>query len=801
MQKKEKQFLIDILLLNVFIVMVFFGNNHFGTADLGIYFKWYIVLVLATIVGWPITSIIFDKFDDKGYIFAKLIGLVLPSIVVFFLCNFRLMKFTYINTSIIFLIFLLASITYLVVKQVKFKKKSNSQILETLEKGYRIEVIFFVILTLITYVRGFSPSVADIEKFMDYGFMNSMMHYDYLPAPDMWLSGNVINYYYYGHFFAVFITRVANISIDYGYNFMLVSIFAMTFFMSYSIINNALKLYFKEKSIEGKKSKILPVIGGSLAALANTVSGNGHFLVFKYIVPFFDKITNHTSKYIYAWTDSTRYIGEYPPSADKTITEFPSYSFLVGDVHAHLSDIIIVLSAIAIILAFIIKYKKDRTDVKKTSFSIKDTFNIYTIMLGILIGIMKMTNYWDFPIYSVVCLITFLTINILNYKNIKDVIWCTILQTLIIFTLASIVSLPFVLQFIKISSKIKISKYHTMLYQLLILWGIPFFISIVYVINSIREQLKKKPKKRKNAKKEIWYKKAGKAIYTYMDNLTVADFFIIILIICAFGLIIAPELVYVVDIYDNAPRANTMFKLTYNSFIMLGLCMSYMLLKLIIEKGKFYKIFGSIFLFIFIATFLYSIDPLLGWYGNVFNSKEYEGLDSTEFLNNYYMANYMDEDKAKYVDSDITMVDDLAVINWLKENANRGDVILEHQGDDFSFDNRVSVFTALPTPLGWVAHEWLWRSVNSSIDFPDSLQERSDDIDYIYTSGDIEKNKELLAKYNIKYIIVGYVERLHLSPETLEIPYEDSLKSLGEVVFETNNNNSGYPTYIIKIND
>ena len=799
MKEKEKSFLINILLLNVFIIMLFFGNAHFGTVDLGIYFKWYLALLISSIIGWPITSLIFEQFDDKGYIFSKIIGLVLPSIVVFYLCNLKLMKYSYLSSSIIFLIFLVAAIIYLVIKIVKDRKSGKKINFQNIEKVYRIEVIFFIVLTLITYVRGFSPSVSDIEKFMDYGFMNSMMHYDYLPAPDMWLSGFSINYYYYGHFFATFITRIAHISIDYGYNFMLVTLFVTSLFMGYSIVNNLFKFYYKEKGIVGKRTKIIPPIGGVLAGLANTVAGNGHFLVYKYIVPFFNKLTNHTSKYVYGWPDSTRYIGENPPSPDKTITEFPSYSFLVGDVHAHLSDMIIVFCVIAIILAIVIKFKKDKLGIKKNSFSLKNVCNIYTITLGVLISIMKMTNYWDFPIYIVVCLITFFIINLLTYKKISNILWCTILQIITIYTITSIISLPFSLQFVRISTQIKLCKYHTMLYQLLILWGIPFFISLVYIINSIgKKEIKKKVKK--STKNTKWYKRIGNSIYDYIINLTAADLFIVILIICALGLIIAPEIIYVVDIYDDAPRANTMFKFTYNSFMMFGLSMSYMLIKLIMEKKKFYKIFGIAFMILFVSTFLYIVDPLFGWYGNILDSKNYQGLDSTKFLEDYYIANYMPENLVDYSDHDITMVDDLAVINWLKANANSDDVILEYPGDDFSFDSRISTMTALPTPLGWSAHEWLWRSVNLSVDFPDDLQERADDVIDIYTSEDMEHNKELLKKYNIKYIVVGYMERLHVSPETLELPYEESLLTLGEVVLETSNNNSGHPTYIIKVN-
>ena len=806
MKLKEKKLFINILFFDVFLIAIFFANQVLGTTDLGQLFKWYLMLLGATIIGYPVMSLLFHKFYDKGYIFSKILGILFPSIIVFFLCNFKLAKFTVTNCAIVYALCIGISIGYLLYKYIKTRKNKDSKedeaigiLKNNLSMFFRIEVIFFVLLVLFANVKGFDPSVSDIEKFMDYGFMNSMAHSDYLPSRDMWLSGEPINYYYYGHYIATYLSKAAHVSVDYGYNLMLISLFVLTIFASYSIINNLFKFYFVSRKIDNKAAKIFPVAGGVLAALSNTIAGNGHFLIYRYIVPFINDLTGHESSYIYGFPDSTRYIGDNPPTPDKTIHEFPSYSFLVGDLHAHLSDIIYVLVTIAILLSYIISARRKGTS-KKKEYNVIESLNIYSIILGFLIGIMKMTNYWDYPIYLVVALITFFFVNVQSYQKFKDAFWCTIIQMLIVFTMANLISLPFVLSFIQISSKIKLAPYHTKFYQFMVLWGIPLVTVTLYMVSSILDFIKeKRDKDIKEKEKQKWYQKVWNAFYGYISNLTDADLFIVIITICAIGLLIAPEIVYVVDIYDTAPRANTMFKLTYNSYIMFSLCFGYMLLRLIARKNKVYEVSGLICLIVFMATFLYVVEPVKSWFGDLTNPEEYETLDGTDFLNSYIIGNYMDEDMAGYVDYNVNMQDDLAMINWLKENANSEDVILEYKGSDFTFDNRISVFTSMPTVLGWVGHEWLWRSVNSSMEFPQELQDRADDIDYIYTSGDIEYNKYLMDNYDIKYIIVGYNERLHISKEDLVIPNEEQLKALGEVVFETNINELPYPSYIIKV--
>lgn len=80
-------------------------------------------------------------------------------------------------------------------------------------------------------------------------------------------------------------------------------------------------------------------------------------------------------------------------------------------------------------------------------------------------------------------------------------------------------------------------------------------------------------------------------------------------------------------------------------------------------------------------------------------------------------------------------------------------VVLEANGDSYSEYERVSAMTGLPTVMGWYVHEWLWRN-----DVAD-LNEKSGEIETIYTSTDTARVQELIEKYDISYIFVGSCER------------------------------------------
>ena len=112
--------------------------------------------------------------------------------------------------------------------------------------------------------------------------------------------------------------------------------------------------------------------------------------------------------------------------------------------------------------------------------------------------------------------------------------------------------------------------------------------------------------------------------------------------------------------------------------------------------------------------------------------------------------------------------------------------MLEANGDSYSGYERVSAMTGLPTVLGWYVHEWLWRDDTAD------LNEKSADIESIYTSLDEEYVKELLEEYDVSYIFVGSKEREKYG----DALNEEILNSLGEVVFQ----DEEYSTYILKVN-
>ena len=626
-----------------------------------------------------------------------------------------------------------------------------------LDLVYAEELLFFTAFLLWTYFAGFHPAAYGTEKFMDYGFMEAMMRSKTLPATDLWYSQGKINYYYGGQYFAVFLTKLSGAKVELTYNLMRTFVAGLAFAMPFSLVHQMVTDRLGRIRTGWKKA--LPSVTGILAGISVSIAGNMHYVVYGQIIPFIQKLKGEEVS-SYWFPDATRYIGFNPDVEDKTIHEFPCYSFVLGDLHAHVVDIMFVLLLLGLLYAWMKKVRT--TELSGESMSRREFWKKQLLMpqllaAGALLGMFHWTNYWDFVIYFVVTCGAALFMNIIGQKGkIRWVLGVTAAQAVEILTLATVIILPFTLQFdtSNMVQGIALAKHHSLLHQLLVLWGLPGILTILFVVSLLIEKLRGAEQK---------------SLYHLLTSIRLPDLFAVLMGLCAIGLVLIPELVYVRDIYENGnARANTMFKLTYQAYIMFGMTMIYAIFRLlVIGKNKILKVLAFIGLFLFVWTCGYFGNSVHSWFGTVWKPSQYKGLNATAFL-------------------ETDFPEDVNGIRWLKENISDAPVVLEANGDSYSEYERVSAMTGLPTIMGWYVHEWLWRG-----DLAD-LNAKIEEIKEIYTSTDETRVKELLEEYNVSYIFVGSCERNKYGADL----NNDLLKGLGEVVFQ----DSEYPTYIVKIN-
>ncbi len=722
--------------------------------DVWTFLTWWLLAGVMGMAAMPLTGLLFREFDDKGWMFSKIVAIVVTGFLTWFLTAVKLLKFT---TSACVGVSLACGLLFLLLGKAQYKKGIECLPINHLELVYWEEVLFLAFFLLWTYLAGFHPAAYGTEKFMDYGFMEAMMRSTTLPAVDLWYSEGTINYYYGGQYFAVFLTKLTGTKVELTYNLMRTFVAGLAFVLPYSLV------YQMAKDRMGKKAagavgwkKAVPQISGILAGLSVSIAGNMHYVYYGQIRPWLQKLTGQEPD-SYWFPDATRYIGFNPDVEDKTIHEFPCYSFVLGDLHAHVVNIMFVLLLLGLLYAWVKMVRKRTYDTGEPGtkeFWEKHLLMPQILFAAVLLGMFRWTNYWDFVIYFVVTGGVVLFTNIVLMKGQgKWVIGVTAAQAAEVLAIGTIVILPFTLNFETMVQGVAVAQNHSLPHQLLILWGLPVILTVIFVISLLAEKL--------GGVK-------NKTIYKFMKSLKLPDLFAMVMGLCAIGLVLIPELVYVRDIYENGnARANTMFKLTYQAYIMFGMTMAYIIFRmLVISYRKFLKAAAGIALVCLIWTFGYFGNSVDSWFGEVKDPSKYQGLNATAFLETDFL-------------------EDAAGIRWLKKNIKGSPVVLEANGDSYTQYERVSAMTGLPTVLGWYVHEWLWRN-----DVAD-LNTKSGDIELIYTSKDEKQVKELLEKYNISYIFTGACEREKYG-ENLN---NDLLSGLGETVFR--DLNSG--TYIVKI--
>jgi len=707
--------------------------------DLFIVLQWWSVLFLVGACAFPLTKRLFPTWFDRGYFFAKAVGFAVVSYIIYILGTLHIAPFT---QQTVF--FVMGIVFFVGIAPVFFHSSKQAIIQNKKRLLYWANVIgmeelcFFFLLLLWSWVKAHEPSIRGLEKFMDYGFMQSILNTQYFPAMDMWWAGGYINYYYFGHLVTAVLTKVSGISLAYTFNLMLATLFALTATMSFSIGVQIIRL----KKVA---SWFIAIVSGVLTSFLVTLAGNMQTLYAftkgytgEDVKPFWTLLWSFSEflsrvgegMQMYWYANATRFI-------PFTIHEFPSYSFVVSDVHGHVLSLPFVLLAIALLL-----YMFTSEVIKRIS---------HMVFYGFLLGVLLMTNALDGPIYGLLFAVGWFVFMILpNRKKWKTQWWSLIYPVGYVALVALATALPFLFYFNSFATGIgvncppafladsKIGPFifeevekcqRSPLWMMWLLWGFFWFSGAWLFV------------------KKLWKKDDQNSPI----QRTLKVFYIV-----GIALIIFPEFLYVKDIYPAHFRSNTMFKLGYQAFIWWSVISGFVITHVVFfMKDKSQRILRAVIIFLFVPqVFLVSIFPIFSIRSYFGELKKYEGI---------YGLGWLEKE----------LPDSSAAIEWLNSQS-KDAVIVEAAGDSYTDYNHISSFTGLPTITGWAVHQWLWRGSY------DIVSPRQEDVRMIYESTDVQDVRLILEKYHVRYIIVGKQER-----EKYANLQEEKFLQLGRVAFQS----------------
>ena len=475
------------------------------------------------------------------------------------------------------------------------------------------------------------------------------------------------------------------------------------------------------------------------------------------------------------------------------ITEFPLFTFLYSDLHAHMMALPLTVLVIAWALSVLMARNLNRW-----------AWIGMILFGGLAIGALRPTNTWDFPTYLALGSIV-LGYSIFRYGDDRPLTRLGVapIYQRLILALCGIGLLvgssllffqPFAAWFAQGYNSLKPwTELRSPVEQYWSHWGFFLFIVGSWMIYEVIQWLANTPlSSLAKLKPYTWLIWTGLAVLAAVFLLLVLNyktgsddkpFYIGFnvgiawlaapLIFLALGLLFRPGMpdvkrlvlfmiatslaitifVEVVVLDGDIGRMNTVFKFYLQAWVMLAIssaaAVGWMLSNFRSWSPTVRTSWSTVGLVMFACTTMFLITGGSEKMGDRMTpGKVPPTLDSINYMN---YATYSERDK------DMDLSQDFRAIRWMQDNIKGSPVILEGTpaGVQYTWFSRYSIYTGLPTVVGWQWHQEQQRTL-----MPDgTVAARGQEGQQFYRTIDLSEAQAFLKKYNVRYIVVGQLER------------------------------------------
>lgn len=765
---------------------------------------WYFVI---TLFGWlifPIVRIMLSGLKDRGYTYSKLVAMLLLALSVWLGGSSGLAVTRY------FIFQCLITLAFIGIIFGIIQRKELLAEFRLMKYYYLwVEILSILLFSFFLLIRLGNPDLwhpaKGGEKPMDFAYLNAVIKSNTFPPYDPWYAGGYLNYYYYGFVIVGIWVKLLGIIPSIAYNLILPLLYSIMGIGAFGFLWNLTASRFALEMPRSfrKVSSTLPFFGGLLGIIFTIFIGN--LGTIRMIWQGFQKlgsptgvidVANFFNRILWSIKGLVEFItganlpytsGDWywiPSRAlpQSPITEFPFFTFLYGDLHAHLMALPITILALSWCLSVLTSHWK---------FS--GTFSSWiqkamSILLGaVVIGALRPTNTWDFPTYLILALLVLLYTIISNgVKSSADESqrwnkWHlpeAILIAAALLFLALLLYKPFSDWYGQAYSAIDLWKGdRSPFWSYFTHWG--FFLVVItswFAAETIQwmettpysSLLKLRKYKFPIAflgivflfilfllillKVSIGWAALSLAVWAFLLILRSKqnDLEKLILFMTGTALVLT-IFVEVFVLRGDIARMNTVFKFYLQAWVLLALSAGYGAVWLIDylrlkRENHWVAIWKYAIILLFTCTVMY---PLLAGVAKIedrISNQVPLTLDGMAYMK---VAYYQD------AGNELQLSQDYEAIRWMQENITGSPVIVEGNTVEYRWGSRFSIYTGLPGVIGWNWHERQQRAVLPS----EWITNRVDEVAQFYLTFDQQKAKDFLEKYNVKYIIVGQLER------------------------------------------
>ncbi len=792
---------------------------------------WYLAIALLGLAVYPFVRLAFGRLPDHGYPLARVAGMVLLAYFVW-VAGSNGISFSQISIWIIFGILILvnAALAYWQRVELKTEWKQNKRYFVTIEL---ITLAFFALDLLIRLGNPdlWHPAKGG-EKPMDFSYLNAVLKSTSFPPYDPWFAGGFINYYYYGFVLIGTLIKGLGVVPSVAYNLALPTLFSMVAMGAFSIGWNLLsgggrsQARYEIAATEDTPASTgpeepeedsspsgrfwglpaRPFLAGLSASIAMLILGNlGTVKMiwegFQRLVVSPDVMDKADIFTRMAWTFQglIKYIGGqnlpygagewyWNPSRaipGEPITEFPFFTFLYGDPHAHLIALPVTLLALAWALSIV----KGRWQWGggSGSFGSAVKFGASFLLGALAIGALRPTNTWDMPAYLGLGILAVLYSAIRNgqfstdtlphlsplWKRIVVGVACAVLLVVLSFALYQPYSNWNAQGY---NSFQAFTGDRTPMWAYTMHWGVFLFVIFSWFLVETLDWLSKTPVSALNRLRPyrtliiafgLAYLVAAVGLsfqipIAWMPMVLAlwalllifrpdqADTKRVVLVMTGLALVLTFG-VEVVNLVGDLGRMNTVFKFYLQAWTLLSISAAASLWWLLPRMAAFIGSLGrrvwltaSLALVVGAALF-----PIMATADKVHDRMSVIAPHTLDGMTYMATSTYSDQNV------DMNLSQDYRAILWMQENVKGSPVIVEANTPEYRWGSRFTIYTGLPGVVGW---SWHQRQQRGEIVSSDWVTNRISDIENFYRTTDLEAAKQFLETYNVSYIIVGQLE-------------------------------------------
>jgi YYY domain-containing protein len=697
--------------------------------SVGSAFIWYLAILLVGAAAFPLAHAFFPRLADRGAGVARILGLAATTYLLAILVQLRALS----NGRAAAWLCLVA----LAVASAALGWKRRALLVDFFRGRWRLvlagEIVFAAGFLLFLGIRALNPEIFWGEKPMDFSILNILVRTRSLPASDPWFAGAPLGYYTFGQQMVAFLTLLTGLSTRFTFNLAFGLLGGLLLQGAFTLGRN-----WGGRLSAGIATAALTGILGNLAGLR-------------------EWLVNHRAlDWHYFWATS-RVIKD-------TINEYPFWSLVFADLHAHVLAMPIFLLVATAALHFVRIHAAPPARVLSRVAS--------GTILGFAAGVQALTNAWDVPLLAGILLIVFLVAATAEgfgparaARALSGAAAALVAAAVTVLPLwvhggggpgwgwerepgakgvdvLTVFGLFFFLAFawwLSVFSR-KLSEQGFAGERRLVLVGAVAVLLGVIAVVSV----------------EV-FALAGVLLFAAVafDRTTEPDE----RLACAFAasaffLIAFTQRVYISD------RMNTFFKLYLEAWLLFAITTAALVFRGKDRPGAFGRwpvVARGAFGLLVLAALFTTVTAARGAVSNHFAPYSGPSLDGLRHLEESRPGEHR-------------------AIQWLRHNLRGTPVILEAQGDPYQDFGRISMNTGLPTVLGWEHHVKQRGNPESEV------IERREAIRRIYSETDPAAVERLLRRYHVGYVYSGWLERKTYPPAGLR--KFDTAKDLFELAYE-----------------